>query len=192
MINIYIETKRLIIRPVTKADYPAFVAGYRDCLPPQNPFDEGAMDTDFMTEDWFRELLSRRRKEAEQDKSHLLDIFRKADWKAIGYCDITVHQRECLQYGRIGYTLHNPYWGQGYGTECAKGLVQIGFEQLHLHRLEAHVDPDNPASKNVLRKTGFTLEVVRKQFEYEDGEWQDREIYVCLNGRWKPRAGDRL
>lgn len=192
MHTIYTETDRLIIRPVTQEDYLAFVAGYRDCLPPQNPFDEGAMDTGFMTREWFEELLLRRKRESDRDISYLLDAFRKSDGKAVGYCDITVHQRDCLQYGRIGYALHNPYWGQGYGTECAKALVQIGFAQLHLHRLEAHVALNNPASKNVLRKAGFALETVRQQFEYEDGVWKDREIYVRVNKCWTPQAADTL
>lgn len=43
----------------------------------------------------------------------------------MGYCDITTQQREAFQWGRIGCTVLNPYWGRGYGTECARALVSL-------------------------------------------------------------------
>ena len=90
----------------------------------------------------------------------------------MGYCDITTQQRENFQWGRIGCTVLNPYWGRGYGTECARALVS--------HRLEAHVNPDNPASQRVLAKAGFTREGVRKAFIFENGVWTDNLIYTII------------
>lgn len=171
---------------LTPQDYNAFVAGYQSCGPSRSRFDEGWFNTDFMTEAWFLQLLQRRRKEAETDFCYMLDLFRKSDGRCIGYCDITPHRREDFQYARIGYTLHNPYWGRGYAAECVKAMVTIGFEQLNLHRLEAHVNLDNDASKKVLLKAGFAFECVRKGFILEDGVWTDNEIYYRNNPDWKP------
>ncbi len=181
---IYLETARLIIRPLNEADFQTFKQGYETCLPSQNRFDEGRISTDFMSEAWYCGLLDRRKKEAEEDYSHMLNIFRKSDGASLGYCDITPHRREDFQYARIGYTLHNPHWGQGYGTETARALISIGFDQLHLHRLEAHVNLDNPPSKHVLRKAGFQFECIRKGFILEDGIWTDNEVYYINNEHW--------
>ena len=189
METIYCETPRLVIRPVTEQDLAGLAAGYRNCGLARNRFDEGGMDTGFMTESWFRQLLERRRREAEADVSYMLHLFRKSDGAAVGYCDVTPHLREAFQYGRIGYTIHNPYWGQGYGTECATALVRIGFDMLHLHRLEAHVNLDNPASKRVLEKAGFSFECVRKGFILENGVWTDQEVWFINNHHWTPWPG---
>lgn len=184
-----LETERLVLRFLEPEDLPMFAAGYAEDLPPQNRFDEGGFSVDFMTEDWYAALLARRREEAVRDYSYMLNIFRKADGVSLGECNITPHYREEFQYARIGYTLHNRYWGQGYATEAVKALVRLGFEQLNLHRLEAHVNLDNPASKRVLLKAGFQFECVRKGFILEDGVWTDNEIYFINNHHWQPRKG---
>ncbi len=175
------ETDRLILRPLVSGDYEAFLKGYQQSLPAQNRFDDGLFDTGFMTEEWYDGLLARRKKEAEADYCYMLNIFRKADGASVGYCDITPHYREEFQYARIGYTIHNQFWNNGYATEAVRAMVSIAFEQLGLHRLEAHVNLDNPASKRVLNKAGFRYECVREKFILEDGVWTDNEVYYVNN-----------
>lgn len=182
--ELYCETERLVIRPVAEADFAAFVQGFACCGPSKNRFDEGCFDTGFMTYEWFEKLLERRRKEADSDYSYMLNIFRKEDGASIGYCNITPHLREDFQYGRIGYSIHNPYWGRGYATECLSAIKSIAFGPLNLHRIEAHVNLDNPASKRVLLKAGFEFECIRKGFILEDGIWTDNEIYFLNNENW--------
>lgn len=190
MFDICVDTERLIIRPVLNDDFETFVFGYSNCLPARNRFDEGCFDTSFMTRSWFEQLLERRRKEAEMDYLYMLNIFRKDDGLSIGYCDITPHMRGDFQYARIGYTIHNPYWGVGYATECVSALIKAAFDILNFHRLEAHVNLDNPASKRVLQKAGFSFECIRKAFILEDGVWTDNEIYYINNDNWKPDKSD--
>ncbi|MDJ1505039.1 GNAT family N-acetyltransferase [Xanthocytophaga agilis] len=59
---------------------------------------------------------------------------------------------------QIGYRLQEHYWGQGYATEIAKGLVEYSFLQLHLDRIAATTNRNNYASIRVLEKAGFRLE----------------------------------
>ena len=188
-VDIRAESSQIIVRPAMPADYAAFVAGYAGCGPAKNRFDEGWFDTSFMTRDWYEALLERREREAAADYCYLFHIFRQGDGAALGYCDITTFFREDFQVAKIGYTIHNPYWGMGYATRCVGLLVKIGFEQLNFHRLEAHVNLDNPASKAVLRKNAFRLECIRKGFILEDGVWTDNEVYYRNNPDWS--AGGR-
>ena len=185
------ETAEIVVRPAMPGDYAAFVAGYAGCGPAKNRFDEGGFDTSFMTKGWYRDLLDRRAREAAADYCYLFHIFRREDGAALGYCDITTQFREDFQYAKIGYTIHNPYWGRGYATECVGLLVKIGFEQLSFHRLEAHFNLDNPASKAVLRKNGFQFECVRKGFILEDGAWTDNEIYYLNDPDWRAPGTER-
>lgn len=185
MFNATAETDRLTVRPVCPADYESFVSGFGNCGQARNRFDE-QFDTDVMTREWFEALIKRRENEAETDYAYKFQIFDKETGRSLGYCNIYPHYREDFQYAHIGYAIHNNYWGNGYATECVGALIKIGFEQLNLHRLEAHVNLDNPASKRVLLKAGFTYEGIRKSFIYEDGKWTDNEIYYINNNNWQP------
>lgn len=54
----------------------------------------------------------------------------------------------------LGYWIARPFWGQGFATEGARGVLQIAPLLGH-DRLEAGHFIDNPASGRVLRKLGF-------------------------------------
>ena len=177
MNRICIETERLTLRLLKKEDYEAFVAGYERCGPARNRFDEGRIDTTFMTRAWFSVLTARREKEAEADLSYLLHIFRREDGLAVGYCDVTPLARESFQSARLGYALHNPYWGRGYASEAVRALIGFSFDTLRLHRLEANVDPGNTASQRVCEKAGMEFECVRRGFFHDGTAWRDQNIY---------------
>ena len=55
----------------------------------------------------------------------------------------------------IGYTLKPEFWGKGYMTETLRRLIEFGFEDLHLHSLEAEINPKNENSEKALVKVGF-------------------------------------
>lgn len=55
----------------------------------------------------------------------------------------------------IGFSLHKKYWGNGYGTELVKALIQWCFDHLPVRKLVAYTDPKNTASHRVLLKCGM-------------------------------------
>ncbi len=177
------------IRALTAADYDAFITGYKNQLSRQNEFDEGRIDTSFMSREWYGNLLGRRSQWAQDDVSYMLNIFRVSDGASVGFCDITTHMREEFQYARIGYTIFNQYWQSGYAKHMIRLLIAIGFEQLNFQRLEAYIDPKNELSKRVAMHGGMQLESTRKEFEYIDGVWRDRDVYVKRQKNWKTYEG---
>jgi RimJ/RimL family protein N-acetyltransferase len=66
----------------------------------------------------------------------------------------------------VTYLLAKELPGQGSGIEAARGIVQYGFEHLHLSHPISLVDAHNMASARVALKTGMTLE---KQARDESG-----------------------
>ena len=54
----------------------------------------------------------------------------------------------------IGYWIARPYWGRGYATEGARGVLEVARLLGH-SRIESGHYVDNPASGRVLRKLGF-------------------------------------
>lgn len=54
----------------------------------------------------------------------------------------------------IGYWIAQSYWGRGFATEGARGVLQVARLLGH-ERIEGRHFLDNPASGRVLRKLGF-------------------------------------
>jgi len=57
---------------------------------------------------------------------------------------------------RLGYWIGRPYWGQGHATEAVAGLVDYAFGSFDAEVIGAGIYEDNPASRRVLEKLGFT------------------------------------
>jgi RimJ/RimL family protein N-acetyltransferase len=55
----------------------------------------------------------------------------------------------------IGYWIGVPFWGCGYATEAARGLIGHAFGDLGYGVLTASARVSNPASRRVLEKCGF-------------------------------------
>jgi RimJ/RimL family protein N-acetyltransferase len=55
----------------------------------------------------------------------------------------------------LGYWLSETYWGRGYATEAAHGLVDAVFSVSNVQEIEASARVINPPSRRVLEKCGF-------------------------------------
>lgn len=57
--------------------------------------------------------------------------------------------------GELGYWLAEPHWGQGFGTEAARAVVDHAFTMLGRTELEASYQLGNEASRRILLGLGF-------------------------------------
>lgn len=80
----------------------------------------------------------------------------------------------------LGYWLGEPYWGQGYASEAAKGFADWVLANRDFHRLEGIVFTHHPASARVLEKAGFTLESTQRQAAIKEGVIRDEWVYARL------------
>ena len=55
----------------------------------------------------------------------------------------------------LGYWVGSEYWGCGYATEAAAGLLEFAATQINPLKVSANVFQGNYASANVLKKLGF-------------------------------------
>jgi RimJ/RimL family protein N-acetyltransferase len=108
-------------------------------------------------------------------------------WKAIlketdefiGIAGMTL-SNDRFKMGEFYYKLFPEFWGKGLATEMAKALINFGFEEYKLHRIEAGVATQNVASIRVLEKAGMTQEGVRRKILPIRGEWKDNFHYAIL------------
>ncbi|WMT75302.1 GNAT family N-acetyltransferase [Bradyrhizobium sp. Ash2021] len=55
----------------------------------------------------------------------------------------------------LGYWLGVDYWGQGFGTEAARAVIDFFFEEFDCDHLISGARVANPSSRNILEKCGF-------------------------------------
>jgi RimJ/RimL family protein N-acetyltransferase len=71
-------------------------------------------------------------------------------------------------------------WGKGYGTEATKLMVEYGFTELNLNRIQTQDIDDNIAGWRADEKSGFHYEGTLRQAILRFGKYQDVRMYSCL------------
>lgn len=101
-------------------------------------------------------------------------VVQKADETKIGTCLLIPHvftpeevtlcadpQSGLTRFGTleviVGWAFIKSCWGNGYGTEAARALIDYGLNTLQLQRVLAETAPNNPASLHVMEKIGMTI-----------------------------------
>ena len=87
--------------------------------------------------------------------------------------------------GEIGYGLDRAEWGKGYMQEALRALLEYAFNTLHLHRIEADVDPRNTGSIRTVQKLGFQQEGYLRERWQVEGEIQDALFFGLLRPEWE-------
>ena len=87
----------------------------------------------------------------------------------IGRCGLLPSTIDGQKEVEVAYTIVQEFWGQGLATEAAKGIVQYGFENLHLVRLICLIEQENQASIKVAKNIGMSYE---KEGRDEKGPFQ--------------------
>ncbi len=94
----------------------------------------------------------------------------KSSGKMIGTCGFAKFDFE-NNSGEIGYVLNPAYWNMGYTTEAVKKVMEFGFFDLNLHRIEARYIVGNEVSRRVMEKCGMVFEGINKSSLYVKDEY---------------------
>ena len=81
----------------------------------------------------------------------------------------------------IGYVLHPDYWRKGIMKEVIVKIIDYGFTSMHLHSIDAVINPGNDASAALLESLGFTKDAHFKEDFFFNGKFWDTVIYSLLN-----------
>lgn len=165
-----LASERLILRRLELTDAPLIydymnereIAANTMLIP--HPYPAGA------AEDWINGT--------HQSDDYSFALIRKADNLFLGACGIgsdTSHKR-----AEIGYWLGKPFWGQGYMSEAARRVIQFGFEELDLNRIQATYFTYNLASRRVMEKAGMTYEGTLRNYVMKWGEFMDMGMCSIL------------
>lgn len=71
-------------------------------------------------------------------------------------------------------------FGQGYGTEATRLVVDYALNQVRLHRLSLEVFDHNPRARRVYEKCGFIVEGRQRDALLWEGDWHDTIVMAIL------------
>ena len=175
-----IITERLRLRDFAPDDWRAVLDYQRDprylrYYPWTDRTEDDARDFVRMFLDWQDERPRRR---------FQLAIERLCDGRLIGNCGIRRNSENDHQ-AEIGYELNPNCWGQGYATEAAAAMAQLGYDHLGLQRITSWCIAENAASARVLERLGFRPEERLPQAEYFKGRWWDTLTFSLTADEWQ-------
>lgn len=112
-------------------------------------------------------------------------IVEKASNAIIGNCGFhswnPQHHR-----AEVGYALNSDeFKNKGFMKEALQKVIEYGFQELDLNRIEALIDENNTPSKKLLEYFGFTKEGVVRGHYLVDGIFEDSVLYSLLKSEYK-------
>jgi len=123
-------------------------------------------------EDFFNDMV--------MNSNHVVFGIEDEDHNLIGVCRISYIDWQARS-GEIGcYIGDEEKQNQGYGTDALRTLVEFGFEEAGLHRLEAAMLSDNISAVKSFTKAGFKQEGVMRDATYCDGRFHDHVLMSML------------
>jgi len=170
-----LETERLLLKQIGEHDASALfslrsdkdVMKYLD-RPPAQSIDEATALIKLITDN------------VDKNEGLTWGIFPKAKpdllHGTIGFWRI---QKENYR-AEIGYLLHPALQGKGFMHEAMRVVLDYGFNEMHLHSVEANVNPSNLASIRLLERNGFVKEAYFKENYFYNGQFLDSAIYSLL------------
>lgn len=162
-------TERLVLRSLRQSDYSTLSELFSD---PQviRYVNRGSQPTPIRA----RRLLNQIRSSSTKLDSLHYGICWRGKEQVIG---ITSFQHWNDQNGtaQIGYILNRSCWGRGVATEAVQRLLQFGFDDLHLGRVEARCYEANVSSQRVLSKIGMSYERSLPSFGLHDEDDEGSE-----------------
>lgn len=167
-----LETERLVLRKIGDEDIKTLyqywsdseVTRYMNIEPFEDPFQAKTMI------DLLNHLF-------EKGEAIRWGIVEKETGCLIGTCGYNSGYRIGASAVEIGYDLGREYWGKGFMAEALKSIIDHGFNEAGMKRIEAYVMPDNIRSRNLLIKLGFKYEGKLKNHGFYKGEYQDEYIF---------------
>jgi len=177
-----LQTKRLIIRPVTMDDKHA-VFKYRSDSE-TNKYQEWIPETIKDVE----EFIGKISKQIDLPETWFQFVIIKKETKEIiGDSGIYFSDKDNKQV-ELGCTLDRHHQKKGYAAEALVKLINYIFHELNKHRITASIDPDNINSIRLFERIGFRKEAHFIESLLINGKWADNLIYALLKKEWNSKT----
>ena len=175
-----LQSERLLYRPYEDADASWLF-----------PLRQSAESMRFVpfggeTEDELGDVLAKRKEMkriAEPGQGMMCVMVEKESGEAVGELMLRAVAGRA-ETGEVGFVLRSEYYRNGYATEGALKMLQLGFEDAGFHRIIGICDAENVASRATLTKIGMREEALHRSASLMKGEWRDENVFAILRDEW--------
>jgi len=106
------------------------------------------------------------------------------DGRLIGTCELRVTPR--ADRAELGIAIQDKSrWNSGYGTDAVRLVLEYGFEDLDLNRIELTTDEDNVRGRRCYEKCGFVEEGLLRQHRRVEGRFSNTIMMSVLREEWE-------
>jgi [ribosomal protein S5]-alanine N-acetyltransferase len=162
--NISKVGSRIIIRPYLVSDFDACMKAHQGRKSTTNVFDHEIVVHGATTHAEFQTNVEHRSNRGNLQEHFSFGVFEKqsaADY--FGHVELWLLNKE-LRWGNIGCSIHNQYWGRGFGAEAMHLALLVAFKELNFHRIEGGTHVQNTAAAKTAENAGMVYEGIRKNF----------------------------
>ena len=176
-------TERLILRPFTAADLPAFVAYRSDAGVARHQ----SWDTSFSLAD-AEAFLAEQQTVTFGQRGAWVQIAAadRATGELCGDCAVKVLSDQ-PGTAEVGVTIAPGSQGAGLAGEALGAVVAHLFAELDLHRVVAETDDRNAGIHRVLERLGFRCEARLVEADWFKDEWVTLRTFAILRREWDAR-----
>jgi ribosomal-protein-alanine N-acetyltransferase len=175
-----LETERLVLRWLRMEDADFILKEWGDQVVTYYMRDEEPLKTREQAE----KMLQHLQKPETYEDMRWWGIELKSEGILIGTIGYFAWDRN-HHHAEVGYDMWPTYWGQGLMPEALRAVVQYGFEEMNLNRVQATTHTENRRSRRVLEKLGFQREGILREFYCRDGIYNDQVQFSLLRSEWK-------
>ncbi|MDQ4052803.1 MAG: GNAT family N-acetyltransferase [Actinomycetota bacterium] len=174
-----LRTERLVLRAAVPSDLPALLSYYGD------PVVVRHLLHDVLDEALVAEKLKKfQANTAPGSVGDTLSLVVEHDGEVAGDLMLRFTFGDPPSVAEVGWVFNPAYAGQGFATEAARAMLDLGFRHFGLHRIFAQLDARNASSARLCERLGMTREAhFRKDF-WSKGEWTDSAHYGLLREEW--------
>lgn len=173
-----LEGEKVRLRPVHERDLPLFVQWLAD---PEVRRWLAAINDPPTLEDEFDWYEGRR-----SDPDAVLWSIETLEGRLAGTTELRLtpdHHRAELGIAIQDKTM----WNQGLGTDAVRLVLEFGFEDLELNRIDLTTDEDNVRGRRCYEKCGFVEEGVLRQHRFVEGRFGNTIVMSILREEWLAR-----
>lgn len=111
-------------------------------------------------------------------------IVEKQSGKKIGNCSFHTWNPQHHR-AEVGYDLFSDeFKRKGYMKEALGKVLEYGFNEMDLNRIEALIDDENTPSRKLLEHYGFVREGITRGHYLVDGIFEDSVLYSLLKSEF--------
>jgi len=176
--HVTFTTPRLLLRPLQPADAAAIFALRSN--PQVSRYTGYATWADMNLAE---EFINRDLQAMESGEYLRLGVVIRENADLIGTITLFHLDAQCRR-AEIGYDMRPDQWGKGYMNEALLRLLEFGYKDMLLNRIEADVDPDNLGSINTLKRLGFQHEGLLRERWIVNGAKFDTAFFGLLHADW--------